>query len=57
MVIYTIAVVFNIVAVTATAAAADDYDDVLPYNLDLFLAPPQCFRIVSLELNSGTFKS
>lgn len=51
------AVVFNIVAVTATAAAADDYDDVLPYNLDLLLAPPQCFWNVSLGINSGTFES
>lgn len=45
------AVGFNIVAVTATAAAADVYDDVLPYNLDLLLAPPQCFRIVSLGIH------
>lgn len=50
------AVGFNIVAATATAAA-DVYDDVLPYNLDLLLAPPQCFRIVSLGIHSGNFES
>lgn len=47
------AVGFNIVAVTATATAAA----VHPYNLDLLLAPPQCFRIVSLGIHSGTFDS